>query len=77
MKGNVEAMPDFATNDPSNLIIGQADGTFVDGAEAAGILDFARGAGRPSSTSTSTDSSTLSRSTGASRSMWRNVGRRG
>ena len=32
--------------DPSNLLIGQADGTFVEGAEAAGIMRFglARGA---------------------------------
>ena len=44
-KGNVEAMPDFADKDPSNLLIGQPDGTFVEGGEAAGILDFARGRG--------------------------------
>ena len=31
--------------DPSNLLIGQADGTFVEGAEAAGIVDFDRGRG--------------------------------
>ena len=44
-KGNVEAMPDYAVKDPSNLLIGQADGTFVEGAEAAGILSYARGRG--------------------------------
>ena len=44
-KGNVEAMPDFAAKDPSNLLIGQPDLTFVEGAEAAGIVDFARGRG--------------------------------
>jgi hypothetical protein len=44
-KGNVEAMPDYAADDPSNLLLGQPDGTFVEGAEAAGIVDFARGRG--------------------------------
>jgi hypothetical protein len=45
-KGNVEAQPDYATRDPSNLLLGQADGTFVEAAEAAGIVDYrpARGA---------------------------------
>ena len=27
-KGNVDAMPDFAAKDPSNLLLGQPDGTF-------------------------------------------------
>ena len=44
-KGNVSAMPDFAARDPSNLLLGQTDGTFKEGAEAAGILDYARGRG--------------------------------
>ncbi|MGF1665038.1 MAG: CRTAC1 family protein [Acidimicrobiia bacterium] len=44
-KGNVEAMPEFATDDPSNLLLGQTDGTFVEGAEQAGIVDFNRGRG--------------------------------
>ena len=45
-KGNVGTEIDHAMRDPSNLFIGQADGTFVEGAEAAGIMrfDFARGA---------------------------------
>jgi hypothetical protein len=45
-KGNVEAQPDYATKDPSNLLLGQADGTFVEAAELAGIVDYipARGA---------------------------------
>jgi hypothetical protein len=45
-KGNVGSEIDHAMRDPSNLFIGQADGTFVDGAEAAGIMrfGFARGA---------------------------------
>ena len=44
-KGNVEAMLDFAARDPSNLLIGQPDGAFVEGAEEAGIVSFARGRG--------------------------------
>ncbi|MEA2677284.1 MAG: enediyne biosynthesis protein [Chloroflexota bacterium] len=41
-KGNVEAMPDFAARDPSDLLIGQSDGTFLEGADEAGLADFAR-----------------------------------
>ena len=44
-KGNVSEQPDHAMKDPSNLFIGQPDGTFVEGAEAAGVLSFARGRG--------------------------------
>jgi hypothetical protein len=44
-KGNVEAMVEYAARDPSNLLIGQADGSFVEGAEDAGITDFARARG--------------------------------
>ncbi len=44
-KGNVDAMPDYAQKDPSNLLLGRPDGTFTEGAEAAGILSFARGRG--------------------------------
>jgi enediyne biosynthesis protein E4 len=44
-KGNVEAMPEFAVKDPDNLLLGQPDGTFVEGAEAAGIATFVRGRG--------------------------------
>jgi hypothetical protein len=44
-KGNVEAQPDFASKDPSNLLIGQADGTFVEEGLAAGIASFVRGRG--------------------------------
>ncbi len=45
-KGNVGSEADHAMKDPSNLLIGQPDGTFVEGAEAAGIMRFgmARGA---------------------------------
>jgi hypothetical protein len=44
-KGNVKQQPDFATKDPSNLLLGQADGTFVERADAAGVLDFDLGRG--------------------------------
>jgi len=44
-KGNVDEQPDFAQKDPSNLFLGQPDGTFVEGAEAAGIVSFWRGRG--------------------------------
>jgi hypothetical protein len=45
-KGNVDAQIDNASRDPSNLLIGRADGTFTEGAEAAGIVryDKSRGA---------------------------------
>jgi hypothetical protein len=45
-KGNVEGQTDHAAIDPNNLLLGQPDGTFVEGAEAAGIVTFdkARGA---------------------------------
>ncbi|MDP9495110.1 MAG: CRTAC1 family protein [Actinomycetota bacterium] len=44
-KGNVEAMPEFAADDPSNLLLGNPDGTFTEGAEDAGIVNFATGRG--------------------------------
>lgn len=44
-KGNVEAMPEFAENDPNNLLLGQPDGTFIEGAEEAALLDYARSRG--------------------------------
>jgi len=44
-KGNVEAMPDYAARDPNNLLLGQTDGTFIEGAPAAGIVTYARGRG--------------------------------
>ncbi len=45
-KGNVNAMLDFAGRDPSDLMIQQPDGTFVEQGQAAGIVSFdqARGA---------------------------------
>ncbi len=44
-KGNIDEQPGYATKDPSNLLLGHPDGTFVEGAEAAGIVEFARGRG--------------------------------
>lgn len=44
-KGNVEAMNEYAAKDPNNLLLGQPDGTFVEGAEDAGIVDFAKSRG--------------------------------
>ena len=44
-KGNVSDQVDYATKDPSDLFLGQPDGSFVQAAEAAGIVDFARGRG--------------------------------
>jgi len=44
-KGNPTIVPEYATKDPSDLFLGQPDGTFVDVAEAAGIVDYDRGRG--------------------------------
>jgi len=44
-KGNVTDQTDYALKDPSNLLLGQADGTFREAADAAGILSFDRGRG--------------------------------
>ncbi|HEY3333815.1 MAG TPA: CRTAC1 family protein [Candidatus Limnocylindrales bacterium] len=44
-KGNVAAQEGYATKDPSNLFIGQPDGTFTEQAAAAGIVTFERGRG--------------------------------
>jgi hypothetical protein len=44
-KGNVDEQADYATRDPSDLFLGQPDGTFSQAAEAAGIVDYDRGRG--------------------------------
>ena len=44
-KGNVEQMPSNAADDPNNLLMQTADGTFVEGGEAAGLASMARGRG--------------------------------
>ncbi len=44
-KGNVDAQVDTSARDPSNLLIGKADGTFAEGAQAAGIVRFDKSRG--------------------------------
>ena len=44
-KGNVTTQPDYAQKDPTNLLLGQPDGTFKEAADVAGILTFDRGRG--------------------------------
>ena len=41
-KGNVDAMPEFTSVDPNNLLIGQPDGTFVESGVEAGIVHAGR-----------------------------------
>jgi enediyne biosynthesis protein E4 len=45
VKGNVDSMPEFASADPNNLLIGQSDGSFRESAEEANILSYSRGRG--------------------------------
>lgn len=44
-KGNVDSMPEYAAEDPNNLMLGQPDGTFVDAAVDAGIVHYDRSRG--------------------------------
>ena len=44
-KGNVDQMPSNAMHDPNNLLIQQADGTFVEAAGSAGVATTARARG--------------------------------
>ncbi|MCY1666214.1 CRTAC1 family protein [Rhizobium sp. SL86] len=44
-KGNVEAMPEFASEDPNNLLLGDFDGIFHEEGLAAGLADRARSRG--------------------------------
>lgn len=44
-KGNVEAQSEYAMRDPSNLLLGQADGSFVEGAMDAGVVSYLRARG--------------------------------
>jgi hypothetical protein len=44
-KGNVTDQPEYAQRDPSDLLLGQPDGTFRETADAAGILSFDRARG--------------------------------
>ncbi len=45
VKGNVETVQFVADVDPNNLLIGQPDGTFREGAVDAGVVDFELGRG--------------------------------
>jgi len=44
-KGNVDAQPDQATRDPSDLFLGQPGGSFVQRGEQSGIVDYQRARG--------------------------------
>ncbi|MCB2223951.1 MAG: VCBS repeat-containing protein [Actinobacteria bacterium] len=44
-KGNVDAMVEYAARDPSDLLIGRADGTFFEGALEAGVVSLGRDRG--------------------------------
>jgi hypothetical protein len=44
-KGNVSEQAGYATRDPSELLLGSADGTFRQAADEAGIVNFERGRG--------------------------------
>src|SRR2546430_4848317 len=44
-KGNVTDQSDYAQKDPSDLLLGQPDGTFREAADVAGIISFDRGRG--------------------------------
>lgn len=44
-KGNVTEQPDYAMQDPSNLLLGQPTGPFVEAADQAGIVRFDRARG--------------------------------
>ncbi|GGW21237.1 hypothetical protein GCM10011452_00790 [Gemmobacter lanyuensis] len=44
-KGNVSAMPDFAQQDPNNLLLQRADGTFYEAGEAAGVASMLQARG--------------------------------
>ena len=74
-KGNVGEVPDYAKRDPSNLFLGQADGTFAEGAEAAGIVSFDRGRGAALADFNQDGLLDLVESNlGAPVRIWRNVG---
>ena len=62
-KGNVSQQAGYATRDPSELLLGQPDGTFAEAADAAGIVATTAAVARRWSTSTSTGCSISWRST--------------
>ena len=44
-KGNVEGQPDYAKNDPNNLLLGTKNGTFVERGDKAGVANASRSRG--------------------------------
>ena len=44
-KGNVAKMPDFAMDDPNNLLLGKLDGMFLEVGDKAGVASTKRGRG--------------------------------
>lgn len=57
-KGNVAEMPDFAADDPNNLLMQLEDGSFREVGDAAGVASFGVSRGRsPTSTSTALSTS--------------------
>ena len=60
-KGNVSAQPDYAQKDPNNLFLGQPDGTFKEGADTAGILNYERGRGAVAAPGTTATAPRLTR----------------
>ncbi len=44
-KGNVDSQGDHAADDPSNLLLGRSDGTFVESARDAGVVSLGLGRG--------------------------------
>ena len=74
-KGNVTDDPQHAQRDPSDLFIGQADGTFREAADEAGILSFDRGRGAALVDFSSSGMLDLIEvNYGAPTRIWRNVG---
>ncbi len=45
VKGNVDQMPDFAQQDPNNLLLQRPDGTFMEAGDRAGVASTAIGRG--------------------------------
>lgn len=74
-KGNVTDQPDYARRDPSDLFLGQLDGTFLEAADVAGIVNFDRGRGAALVDLTLTGRLDLVEvNYGAPVHVWRNVG---
>ena len=45
VKGNVWAMPDFAEDDPNNLLLQRPDGSFLESGDMSGVASMAQGRG--------------------------------